>query len=67
MPKGLTLAEEKRVSYVLKLTDKELIMALFSMTPYFYRTDEKGLKRLLELDALETEIDVILKIYRKED
>ena len=67
MPKGLTLAEEKRVSYVLKLTDKELIMALFSMTPYFYRTDEKGLKRLLELDALETEIDVLLKIYRKED
>ncbi|MBQ7292654.1 MAG: methyltransferase domain-containing protein [Clostridia bacterium] len=67
MPKDLKLLEEKRVSYLLKLDNNELISSLFSMTPYFYRTGESGFKRLAELDSLETEIDVVIKIFRKEE
>ena len=67
MPTGLTLCGEKRVSYMLKLESNSLISSLFSMTPYFYRTSESGFKRLASLDMLETEIDVLIKIFRKEE
>ena len=66
MPKELMFLEEKRVSYMLKLENNGLITSLFSMTPYYYRTGESGFKRLAALDKLETEIDVVIKIFRKE-
>ena len=66
MPKGMTLAEETTVSFLLALEDKELISALFSMTPYYYRTSEADLKKLSELEKLETEIEVKIKIFRKD-
>ena len=66
MPKGMSLVEEIRVAYDLALEGNELIAALFSMTPYYYRTGEQDRKKLSELNSLNTEIDVKIKIFRKE-
>lgn len=66
MPKVLSLVEEKSVSFLLKIEDRQQILDLFSMTPYYYRTSEKSMRRLMELEQLETEIDVKIKIFRKE-
>ncbi len=66
MPKSLRLAEEKRVSFMLALEDKQLILDLFSMTPYYYRTSEKSMNKLLALDRLETEVDIKIKVFYKE-
>ncbi len=66
MPKGMALVDERVVSYKLSLEDKGLISALFSMTPYYYRTNENDLKKLLSLNALTTEIEVKIKVFRKD-
>lgn len=65
MPLDMIFEEEKSVSFMLSLDNKNLISALFSMTPYYYRTSEADMKKLDALEKLETEIDVKIKIYRK--
>ncbi len=66
MPESLTLAEEKTVAFELSLDSGELISDLFSMTPYYYRTSEADMKKLAELNRLDTEIEVKIKIFRKD-
>lgn len=66
MPEGLCLVEEIRVAFELFIEQKELILDLFSMTPYYYRTSESDMKKLAELENLKTEIDVKIKIFRKD-
>lgn len=66
MPKGMTLVEEETVAYVLSIEDKALISALFSMTPYYYRTSEADFKKLSMLERLDTEVEVKIKIFRKD-
>lgn len=66
MPEGLVLVEETNVSFELFIEQKELISDLFSMTPYYYRTSESDMKKLTELENLKTEIDVKIKIFRKD-
>ena len=65
MPNGMELLEERKVTFELSLDDKNLIMALFSMTPYYYRTGENDMKKLHALERLKTEIEVIIKIFGK--
>ena len=66
MPQGLALVEEQTVAFDLALEGNEIILDLFSMTPYYYRTSESDMKKLSALDTLKTEIDVKIKVYRKE-
>ena len=65
MPLGLELVEEKDVRFNLVLEEKKLIAALFSMTPYYYRTSEADMKKLEALERLETSVDVKIKIFCK--
>ena len=65
LPEGLELIEEKRLRYDISLTSNELIMALFSMTPYYWRTSQGDKEKLVGLDRLDTEIDIIFSVYRK--
>ena len=44
---------------------KEDIAALFSMTPYYWRTSESDRERLDCLDRLETEIEFEINVYKK--
>jgi 23S rRNA (guanine745-N1)-methyltransferase len=61
----MELVEEKDVRFNLVLDDKKLIKALFSMTPYYYRTNEADMKKLESLERLETSVDVKIKIFCK--
>ena len=66
MPKGMKLEARLEMKYQIKLENSEDIRNLFAMTPYSYRTSEKDYKKLLSLEALETEVDVEIALYRKE-
>ena len=65
LPDGMELVEEKRLKYDISLTSGELIEALFSMTPYYWRTSQNDKAKLAVLDRLDTEIDIIFSVYRK--
>ena len=65
LPAGLELVEERRLRYNISLDSNELIMALFSMTPYYWRTSFGDKEKLRGLSKLETEIDIIFSVYRK--
>ena len=43
-----------------------MIQALFSMTPYYWRTSESDRSKLMNVDSLVTELDFDIYIYRKE-
>ena len=59
------LVEQARVRYNVSIERREDIMALFSMTPYYYRTSEAGRERLVALDRLDTEVDFDIFVYKK--
>ncbi|MBO5788813.1 MAG: methyltransferase domain-containing protein [Clostridia bacterium] len=61
---GFALIEEQMVQSRITLTKKEDIQSLFVMTPYAYRTGERGRQRLLALDHLETEISFKVLLYQ---
>ena len=65
MPQGLKLVEECHLKYSISLESNELIMALFSMTPYYWRTSQSDKDKLIGLNSLDTEIDIIFSVYRK--
>lgn len=62
---GFTLQEVIPIRYTICLTCPEDIRALFSMTPYAWKTPKSGIARLNELQQLETEIGFDIHIYRR--
>lgn len=65
---GFTLIGKKRIRYNISLESQDDIQALFSMTPYYYRTGREQQERLAALERLETTADFELltyQIYRK--
>lgn len=63
---GLQLVDRIRVKTKINLDSSEDIMALFKMTPYYYHTPSGGMAKLEELRKLETTIEFVLLIYKKE-
>ena len=51
--------------YTVTLERPEDIMALFSMTPYAWKTPREGVERLAQLNTLETEIGFDIHVYRR--
>ena len=51
--------------YTVTLNDSADIIALFSMTPYAWKTPKAGVERLSQLPQLETEIGFDIHIYKK--
>ena len=62
---SLSLVESARVSYNINIKQREHIMALFSMTPYYYRTSESGRAALEATETLETVVDFDIFVYKK--
>ncbi len=60
-----TLEQLREIYYTARLNDPVAIRSLFEMTPYAYRTGEKGIARLQKTAALETELHFHLFHYRK--
>ena len=62
---GFVLQKSISVQGSIILSEKQAILDLFTMTPYFWKTPRSGLERLAALEALETEIAFDVYIYRK--
>ena len=65
LPERLTPIEEEHLKYDISIDSNELIMALFSMTPYYWRTSPGDKEKLSALDRLDTEVDIIFSVYKK--
>ena len=62
---GFSLVDVRRVSFCITVEDPTHMQALFSMTPYYWRTSREGRDRLASASALTTEVAFDLHIYRK--
>ena len=57
---------EKIVSkHEIEVVGQDDIEALFSMTPYYWRTSEQDHERLTRVERLQTEIEFEINIYKK--
>ncbi|MGN0605769.1 MAG: putative RNA methyltransferase [Oscillospiraceae bacterium] len=63
---GFSFINSIPVKNLIHIDNNTDIMNLFSMTPYYYKTDEKGQQRLAMLDTLDTETEFEILIYRKD-
>lgn len=63
---GFSLLERVSVKGNIHLDENRQIMNLFSMTPYYWKTDVSGSERLKKLDSLDTEIHFDFLVYRKD-
>lgn len=66
LPVSMRLCEKKRLHECITVEGSDDVMALFSMTPYYWRTSEADRKKLEGIDRLTTEIDFDIFIYGKE-
>ena len=63
---GFTLVESESVEGGIELTSPALIEALFSMTPYYWKTPPAGCERLRRAEVLRTAIGFRFLLYRRE-
>ena len=62
---GLTLVAARNTSFSIVVEDPSHLAALFSMTPYYWRTSQNGHDRIRSAERLETEVSFDFHIYRK--
>ena len=65
LPTRLEHVEKIISRHEICIEGKDDIEALFSMTPYYWRTSESDHERLRNLDRLTTEIEFEINIYKK--
>ena len=65
LPDSFTHVQTQKVSFEITVKGQEEIQALFSMTPYYWRTSLADKEKLIALDTLTTEVDMLLYVYRK--
>ncbi|MBE6697923.1 MAG: methyltransferase domain-containing protein [Ruminococcaceae bacterium] len=65
LPDTFKHVQTKKVSFEITVQGQEEIQALFSMTPYYWRTSLADKEKLSALDSLTTEVDMLLYVYRK--
>lgn len=66
LPCAMTQIDRRRVYREITVEGREMIEALFSMTPYYWRTSRADREKLAALDTLTTEIDFDLLLFRKD-
>ncbi|MFI3140828.1 MAG: methyltransferase domain-containing protein [Clostridia bacterium] len=62
---GFELLERISVKGTANLTSSEQVWDLFSMTPYYWKTDVSGSNKLKKVDNLSTEIHFDFLVYMK--
>lgn len=62
---GLELIASHRIQYQLALRGPGQVTNLLQMTPYSWSATSQTQERLAGLDALDTEVDVIVRAYRR--
>lgn len=51
--------------YIVEIMESESIENLFNMTPYRWRSPQKGVEKLFALDTLETTVEINIDIFEK--
>lgn len=62
---GFTLADTADVRYTMHVPDSDTLRALWTMTPFYYKTTLMGKERLFSMDSLDCTVDVRLSVYKK--
>lgn len=62
---GFRQREAVQLAKRIAVSDRQSIADLFTMTPYFWKTPQEGVQRLLSLDKLDTEISFDIYVYQK--
>ena len=65
LPVKLEKIGEERTSFEITVEGQEAIQALFTMTPYYWRTSPQDSEKLRGLDRLTTGVDMLSAVYRK--
>ena len=65
LPKNMTHIKTLECKYDTTVEENGNILALFSMTPYYWRTSEGDKQKLEGLESLSTTVDFEINIYRK--
>ncbi len=65
LPIHMELLSRQRLQTEITVEGQEKIKALFSMTPYYWRTSKHDLEKLQRLDRLTTEVDFDLFLFKK--
>ena len=65
LPTDMKLVERTKVQTEITVTGNDMIEALFSMTPYYWRTSKEDKEKLASLETLVTELDFDLFLYQK--
>ena len=67
LPTEMRQIDHQRLTYTVTVEGKDAIEALFSMTPYYWRTSEADHAKLGAVEMLTTELDFDIFIYQKGD
>lgn len=59
-----TLLHSERVTFSIHLRNTENILNLFHMTPYSWKSSSDARLRVEELDQLETQVDVLMRVFQ---
>ena len=62
---GLALVETRRIRHPLRLRGSAEVTNLLAMTPFFWSVDAAAQARLAQVPALDTEVDVVARVYRR--
>ena len=65
LPKSMEQVAHQRLSYTVTVEGRDKIEALFSMTPYYWRTSMQDREKLTGLDEMQTELDFDIFLFRK--
>lgn len=62
---GFRFISRSRVASTINIPDEKTAMDLFSMTPYYWKTDVAGVRRLREAEGFSTEIEFDFLVYHR--
>lgn len=65
LPKSMRALDRRRLTYTVKVSSREHVDALFSMTPYYWRTSALGRESLAACTEFETEVDFDIYLFGK--
>ena len=63
---GFSLVGREKLSYKAKISGKDNIQALFSMTPYIHRTGKESMERLRAIEEIELTLAFVLLCFQRE-
>ena len=66
LPRKMSLVAKDQLEYSITVESSEQIAALFSMTPYYWRTSEGDREKLSGLSSLTTDLDFDIYLFRKD-